>query len=291
MKISITGNTGFIGSALIAHLSKNNSINLFIFERNKYSLAAIDSLNGFVQDKDVIVHLAGATHTELATDYYSVNTFGTRHLPEAIRLYGKPDAQFVFVSSSAVYEEKFINKKLSEKNSRTIPRNHYGMSKKFAEELIGFYFRQYNLRNSILRIANTYGPGNKIMHNGIIALLIDKIYSREPITTNGDRTQFRDFIFIDDVIHAFSKILTCRKRSLLVNICSGKEVSVIELIKKIEKLLKKKEIINFNNKYTEKGYWIGNPTKAKSEIDFLAITDIDTGLRKTVTNYMENKNL
>lgn len=283
MKIAVTGNTGFIGSALMNHLSRRKDITVYPFDKKSYSLSFTNSLKEFVRDKDAVIHLAGVTSPP--EKCYAVNTLGTQHLLETIRLYGKSNSQFIFASTFAVYEEKTLRKKLDEDGSKTIPRNHYGMSKLLAEELVKFYNRKNNMNIRILRISNPYGPTKNKKGNGVISLLIDKIKTGQQIVIDGDGTQSRDFIFIQDVINAFEDTLNYQGSSLLVNICSGQEVKIINLVRKIESIFGKKANISFNKNYNDKGYWIGNPTKAAKKLGFSAGTTLDYGLQQTINRH------
>lgn len=288
MKIAITGNSGFIGSALMRYLSGNQSLTLFPFDKTKHSLASIDSLKSFVENKDIIIHLAGITNPEFSENCYRVNTLGTVNLLQAIHLYGKPNTQLVFSSSFAVYEGTANQDKLNEDNAIILPRNHYGMSKKIAEELVTFYNRKYNIPVKILRISNPYGPSDKKSYNGIVQLLIANIKNEKPIIINGDGTQTRDFIFLQDVVYAVDKVINYKDDYLVINICSGKGVQLIELVRKVELLIGKKAILEFNKNYNDKRYWIGNPIKAKETINFSANTSIDDGLQQTIAWYLKN---
>lgn len=279
MKIAITGNTGFIGKALFSRLSDDKNYTLFPFDKNKYSLSSVETLKDFVKNKDIIIHLAGITQTKNYSDYYLVNTLGTANLLEAISLYGKPQTQFIFASSFAVYSEIATNEPLTEDKTSTIPRNHYGMSKLLTEELIGFYNRKNGIPVRILRIANPYGPGDI---RSVISLFVNKIQKEQPISINGDGTQMRDYIYVQDVIDAITKAITYQGDTLLVNICSGKALQVDELVKKIEKIIGKKAIVQYNTNVHENGYWIGNPKKASELLNFRSSINIDTGLKKTI---------
>lgn len=283
MKIAITGSTGFIGSALVKYLSKHQSHELFPFDKTKHSLSSVESLKSFTADKDIVIHLAGIAKPEFSENSYKINALGTLNLLETVRLYGKPNAQFIFSSSFSVYAETPNKKALQEDNSSLSPRNHYGMSKKIAEELVTFYNKKYNIPTRILRISNPYGSSDKKGYRDVIQLFSDNIKQGKPITINGDGTQIRDFIFISDVLDAIYKTMSYAGSSLLINVCSGNETQLIELIKKIEIILGKKAIVKYNKDYSDIGYWVGSPVKALKMINFLAKTMLNDGLRQTLS--------
>ncbi len=282
MNIAITGSTGFIGSALSQQLKKNKRVTLFPFDKKKHSLTAISSLKNFVRNKDVIIHLAGIVNE--TNDVYEVNTLGTANLLEAIRLFGKPTTHFIFSSSFAVYEEVKTKRLLNEELTKTLPRNHYGMSKLLAEELIKFYNIKYNIRSTIFRIANPYGPSFR-ESTGIIAKLINNITANLPTVINGDGSQVRDFIYIDDLSNAFISILNSKEHFLILNLCSGKAAKLSDIVKIIEELVGKKAKLTYNKTYEETGYWIGDPTKAKKYCKFETKTTMMSGLKQTVKVY------
>lgn len=289
MEIAITGSTGFIGSALMKYLSDKDSLTLLPFNKNKYSLASVESLKDFVKNKDVIIHLAGVTKTINNDDYYIINTLYTRNLLEAISLYGKKNVKFIFFSSFAVYEELTKPTLLDEDKTKTIPHNEYGISKLAAEKYIKAYHQEKNINAYIFRLANVYGPGMKQTTRSVIYNCIKNIQTNKPIVVNGTGKQTRDFIYIDDIIQAIAKSIYSQTHNfLIVNICSSIKIEIIKLIKDIEKILKKKAVIQFNKTNREKGYWIGNNKKAYKEINFKPKVNLETGLKKTIDWYLKN---
>lgn len=288
MKIAITGSTGLIGTHLMQALLQKKNVTVSSFDKKIHSLASASSLKDFVRDADIIIHLAGVTHTKNIDDYFAVNSLGTLHLLEALHLYGKSNAQFILCSSFAVYEEQETQTLLSETDTKTNPRSHYGLSKLFAEELVSYAQRKYGIPTRILRVANPYGPVHTNTYNGIISILIDKIQKGEEITIQSDGTQSRDFIFVDDIAQAFIDVLDYQGDSLLINICSGHATRIVDLIHIVEKLLNKKALLKFETNIYETGYWIGNPQKAIEEINFKAHTELEEGLQQTIDWYIKH---
>lgn len=289
MKIAITGANGFIGSYLAFKLKKQRNVKIYLFNKKKHSLSDTQSLKSFVKNKDIIIHLAGVKNISDPSRMYEVNLLGTANLLEAVSLYGKKNLHFLFPSSFLVYKENYKRKFLNEKESPVLPKSHYGISKLLAEKMVEFYSVNSQIKTTILRIANVYGPVLNGKSNSVPNLFLERINNDLPLTIRGSGATVRDLIYIEDVVNAFlMAIKNQRKKFLLINICTGKETRMDDLIKLIEKELKKKAIIKYDKKYSEKIYWIGEKLKALKEINFQAKITIKTGIEKTITWYKKH---
>ena len=290
MKIAITGANGFIGSYLVNRLKRQGKIEFYRFNKKRHSLFDIRSLKSFVEDKDVIIHLAGVKSVLDIAKIYEVNLLGTANLLKAISLFGKKKVHFLFPSSFLVYKENKSKRLLGEKESQISPKTCYGSSKLLAEKIIEFYSINNQIKATILRIANVYGPVLKGKSSSVVNLFIEGIANGTPITVRGNEKTVRDLVYIDDVFDAFLKAIDNQKRKfLLINICTGRATKMGDLIKLIEKRLKKKAIIKYNKKYSEKIYWIGNNLKASREINFRPKIGIEDGIKKTVEWFEKRK--
>ena len=77
-----------------------------------------------------------------------------------------------------------------------------------------------------MALANVYGPRqDPVAEAGVVAIFADKMITKEPVTIFGDGNQTRDYVFIDDAIHAFVQSFE-RGSGKLVNIGTGLESSV-----------------------------------------------------------------
>ena len=106
------------------------------------------------------------------------------------------------------------------------PLSPYGVSKKVADDYLRFYHRYRGLDYTALALANVYGPRqDPTGEAGVIAIFSNKMLAGEAPTIFGDGNQTRDYVFIDDTVHAFA--LAMEKGSgRMINIGTGLETSV-----------------------------------------------------------------
>lgn len=243
MKVAITGGMGFLGQAVIRQL-KAKKISYTAFDRKKHNLLNPQSLKYLVAGRDVIIHLAAINKGE-NLELVKVNTLGTLSLLEAAAQYA-PNAKIIFSSTFQVYIEESL----------------YGLSKKFAEDLILQYVKKTSLTGIIFRISNIYGPGGRPFYNSVIATLAHLIKNNEPLKINGDGSQKRDFVYVDDVADAIIKAISTKLKNPLeiIDICSGKETSINKILEIIRKASGKKIKVEYNREAREKPW----PTRGKN---------------------------
>jgi UDP-glucose 4-epimerase len=109
------------------------------------------------------------------------------------------------------------------------PLSPYGISKKVAVEYLAFYERYRGIEYTALALANVYGPRqDPLGEAGVVAIFASKMLAGETPTVFGDGTQTRDYVFIDDAVHAFSLSVE-RGGGRLLNVGTGIETSVTAL--------------------------------------------------------------
>ncbi len=259
MNYIITGGAGFIGKHLAKklveeghsvdvadNLSTGKMSNLEKI-KNKISFHKIDildhdSLEKIIKNKDGIFHLAALTSVPESfakkKEYENVNVQGTKNIFEIAK---KFQIKTVFASSSSVYgDTKIIPTPESQKLD---PINPYGITKLKAENLAKKYSKHCDMVG--LRYYNVYGDEMKISGTGVISYFYQAIQNQSPLLVDGDGRQLRDFVHIDDVIHATVYAMQKNTGSCLVNIGSGKAVSILSLANLFLKYSKAKVKITF----------------------------------------------
>jgi len=279
MAIGITGAHGFIGSHLYECIK--TICECEAYDRQKYDLFNIESIKGFVENKNFIFHLAGANRAP-NEELLKVNAFGTLNLLEAIRKYSQVETKIIFASSLQVYgfTQSLIYLK---ENISLKPNNIYGLSKKFAEEIIERYSEIYGIKGLIFRISNVYGDRCRPYYNSVIATFIDLITKGEKIIINGTGEQLRDFTYISDVINAFSKSLSYHfKYKNILNICTGKPTSTNELVCTLKKVTGITPSVEHKKTNEPPNYLVGDPSKAMKVLGYKSKIDLEEGLNRTI---------
>jgi UDP-glucose 4-epimerase len=166
----------------------------------------------------------------------SVNLMGTLNVLECAR---KVEARKVIYAASGgtIYGEP---KRLPAKESSaqgSFPLSPYGISKKVVLDYLGFYQRFAGLDFTACALANVYGP-RQDPHGeaGVVAIFASSMLAGKAPSIFGDGNQTRDYVFIDDVVHAFVQALD-RGSGKLVNIGTALETSVNGLYKLLAQIV------------------------------------------------------
>ena len=249
MRALVTGGAGFIGSNLVDRLlaeghtvdvvddlSTGSLANLATARAesgHRVSFQRMDIRSPAVVDliqrrrPEVVFHLAAQADVRVSVERpgfdAEVNVLGTINVLEGARLAGA--TKIVFASSGGtIYGEP---EELPVRESQPQrPLSPYGAAKKAAADYLGVYRELHGLEFTALALANVYGPRqDPFGEAGVVAIFAAKLLAGEPCTVFGDGEQTRDFVFVDDVVDAFSRAAT-KGSGLLMNIGTGVETSV-----------------------------------------------------------------
>ena len=256
MNYLITGAAGFLGAALANCLAQAGHM-----VRGLDDLSAGDPsrlvpvvhlTRGDVNDRpklwtllqgvDCVYHLAArvsvAESVLYPREYNAVNVGGTVSVMEAMRDVGV--RRVVLVSSGAVYGEQ-STQPLTE-SMIPDPASPYAVSKLAAEYYVRTIGQLWGIETVAVRVFNAYGPGQSLpaAHAPVIPRYLLQVLSGASLVVHGDGTQTRDYVYVDDVVDALVAAATARDvNRRVINVGSGRETSVQDLIAEMQKVLRR----------------------------------------------------
>ena len=120
-----------------------------------------------------------------------------------------------------------------------VPSTPYAASKLAGDQVVLAYWHTFGLDAAIIRPFNNFGPRqNAGSYAGIIPIVVERATRGEPIEIHGDGEQTRDFVFVRDTADAAIRVQASpATRGRIVNVASGREVSVNELVRLMLELL------------------------------------------------------
>jgi dTDP-glucose 4,6-dehydratase len=316
----VTGGCGFIGSNFVNFFFENseckivnldamyycaneNNIEEKIRNSERYTLVkgnlvSYDLIRHVLETYkiDTIIHFAAQSHVQNSFNeplqYTTDNILGTHTLLEASRIYGKIN-KFIHISTDEVYGESMLEENEVKKNEESIlcPTNPYAASKAAAELLAQSYYHSFKMPIIITRGNNVYGPSQ--YPEKLIPRFIKLLQENKKVTIQGDGTNIRAFLHVDDVCEAIKLILLNGKIGEIYNIGSDDkdEYTIIQIAQILIKNIKNTESYNEWIEYIEdrpfndKRYYISNDKVKK--LGWEIKTKFDTGLNELIKN---NKN-
>lgn len=191
----------------------------------------------------------------------------------------------VYASSAAVYGDN-PNLPLKE-TSETRPLSAYGADKLGCELHARVAWVVHKVPSVGFRFFNIYGPRQdpKSPYSGVIAIFADRVKAGETITINGDGGQYRDFVYVADVVrHLVAAMQRMEPGARVFNICTGRSTTVLDLAQLIARLAGRNDpkIEHGPARVGDIRESLGDPSAAKAAFGFTADTLIADGLKPTL---------
>jgi GDP-4-dehydro-6-deoxy-D-mannose reductase len=314
MKALIMGISGFAGSHLVEFLlDKEYKVFGTFYDKSTFS-----NLNGFIDkirlfecdirnyndlkqitkkvQPDEIYHLAAISFIPTALKNpkitFDTNLYGTLNLYKAI-IELKLNPKILFVGSSDEYG--LVNEKdipINE-NCPLKPVNPYSISKVSADFLSYFYFRNYSLKIIRVRPFNHIGPRQSpefVCSNFAKQIVEIEKGLKEPIIKVGNLEAKRDFTDVRDIVKAYWLAIQKGELGEVYNICSGKSISIEELLNKILSLCKKDIRVKQDRKILRSfdvPLLLGDPTKFRVKTSWKPEISFKKTLQDTLDYWRE----
>lgn len=299
MKIGVIGGSGFIGSHILDKLIKEKHdvtnfdimlphrtdvrhifIDLFDFHKLTIALAG---------DFDAFYLLAAMSNVN---DVYRnpleaglLNTQGVINVAETIRRIGK--GRIIFASTVWVY--MLANETNVDETTALLPSavNHpYTASKVAAEMYITSYQKLYNTEFTILRYGIPYGPRGRA--GTVIANFVNKALKGEPLSMDGDGSQYRSFIYVEDLADGNVAALKESAKNQVYNLDGIRPITIKEIAETVARLIPGTKVEFKPGRPGDFKGKIASDDKAYRDLGWKPKVDLEAGIKTYIEWYKAN---
>ena len=300
-RILVTGGAGFIGSFVVDNLVNQRGVDradIVVPRSRDCDLRVFENAQGAVEGCQVVLHLAAQTggiaysRSHPATQYCDCSLINL-HVLEAARL---ARVEKVVASGNLLAYPATAQMPLREEDvySGKIAETHLGigLSKRDLLLVAEMYHREFGMNVAVVLSANAYGPRDRfdpgISH--VIPATIVKCFELEELVVWGDGTPTRDFLYVEDIAEGLVLAAERLEGPQFVNIASGQETSIRDLVYLIAELTDFKGQIRFDTSKPSGDPKRGASTvKAERLLGFRARYTLEEGLRRTIEWYKLGK--
>lgn len=298
-KIYVAGHKGLVGSAIVRELKKKGYYNILTSTHEELDLTRQDAVEKFFEiNKPDYVILAAAKVGGIKANKDFIADFSTINIQiqtNVITSSHKNDVKkLLFLGSSCIYpkfanipitEDQVLTSKLEESNEG------YAVAKISGLKLCEYYNRQYGTNYIACMPTNLYGMNDNFnleTSHVLPALLRKFLESKDEVICWGDGSAMREFLHVDDLAEACVFLMQTYNESEIVNIGTGEDITIKELV----------EIICKHTEFKGKVIWDttkpnGTPRKVLdvskiNKLGWKPKISLDDGIKKTIEWYLSS---
>lgn len=299
-KILVTGGSGFLGRYVVERLSKEKIADITVPRSKVFDLRDKSVCVKLLKKQDIVVHLAahvggiGLNHDHPAQLFHDNAVMGL-NLLEASR---SNNIEKLLIVGTACSYPKYCNVPFKEADFWDGALDEitgvYGMAKKMLLVAAQAYRKEYGLHTIYPILVNLYGPHDHFdpKYGHVIPSLIyrmveaKKMRKRE-FTVWGSGSATREFLYVEDAATGLVEALKKYNGLEPVNIGTGKEMSIYDLVKTLQRVIGYEGIIRWDPSKPD-----GQPrrcldvSRSYKSFGFVAKTSLEKGLKKTVAWYV-----
>lgn len=271
---------------------------------------------------DIVMHLAAESHVDRSIDgpaeFVQTNIVGTYNLLETARAYwneldaqGKQDFRFHHISTDEVYGDLLHPDELDDpaqaanhlftETTAYAPSSPYSASKASSDHLVRAWYRTYGLPIVVTNCSNNYGPYH--FPEKLIPHIILNALAGKALPIYGDGSQIRDWLYVEDHARALVKVAIEGQVGETYNIGGHNEKRNIEVVRTLCALLEEvaaeqkpdgvaryEDLITFvQDRPGHDVRYAIDASKIEQELGWVPEETFETGMRKTVQWYLDNK--
>lgn len=298
MKVLVTGGSGFIGSHVVDKLI-DKGVNVRIYDldmptlRNDIeyyqgSILDLDRLFFAMDGIDAVMHLAAVADVKNVYDdpYYSesINVRGTINVLEAARKAGVK--RVIYGSTTWVYSETEAAE-VDETTPLHPPAHLYTATKLASEYYCQSYSKLFGLEIAILRYGIPYGP--RARDAAVIPIFVRKALNSEPLTIAGDGSQFRKFVYVEDLAEGNVLALKSIAKNKIYNLDGKERITIKQIAETIKKIIQDVKIEYIPGRSGDFSGKDVSSEKAKKELGWAPKISFEEGLRRYIEWYKERE--
>lgn len=297
-KILVTGGCGFIGSHLVQKLVKKGAKvtvldnlstgrieNLNLVKTKvkiiKFDLSIQKSFKLINKNYEYVFHLAALADIVPSIKdpqkYFQSNVIGTENLLNFFK--DSKIKKFIYTASSSCYGIPKIYP--TPEDYENNPQYPYAFTKLVGEQIIQHYSKIYGVPYMSMRLFNVYGTRSRTSgtYGAVFGVFLAQKIANKPLTVVGNGKQKRDFTYVTDVAEALIKAATSKRKNIVLNVGSGKSISVNKIVK-----LLKSEHVNIPKRPGEPFQTFADISKIQKLLHWKPQVDITLGVKLLLEN-------
>ena len=294
MNVLITGGAGFIGSHVVDKL-RDQGINVLIYDLSGVqrkihrddvtfipgSILDMESLRVAMSGVDAVFHLAAVADVKdvFEDPVYSeaINVRGSINVLEAARRAGVK--RVIYGSTTWVYSEAPTDE-VDEGSPLGAPTHLYTATKLTAEYYCQCYSKLYGLETTVLRYGIPYGP--RARDGAVIPIFVNKTLNDEPLTIAGDGSQFRKFVYVEDLAKGNVAALKPIAANKIYNLDGQEKITSLQIAETVHRVLGTGEIIHTEARPGDFSGKEVNSQLAADELGWTPQTSFEEGVRRYI---------
>lgn len=291
MRVLVTGGLGFIGSHVVDKLrARNFDVSVYDLKNGSSvdgiqcynaSLLDVETLRIAMNGVDAVYHLAAVADVNdvVADPSYAemINVRGTLNVLEAARR--AKVRRVIYGSTTWVYSQCPADQ-VDEDTIPLPPVHLYSATKLTSELYCRSYQQMYGLETVILRYGIPFGP--RARGNTVVALFVQKALRGEPLTLAGDGSQFRKFIYVEDLAEGNVQALQSAACNRTYNLDGAEKITIRQIAETVNRLLGPVEIIHTPPRPGDFGGKEVSSERAKRELGWAPKVSFEEGVRRYI---------